>query len=218
MTNPGRFIPPWASDFTNEANNAWAVVAGDVSAVTGGAVNLPPSIIPPSIVPPATPITPPPPVTPPPSAPGSTVPSGGVPGVIPAANVTGLAAALEKAFERDIASYAEQYMAAVLTGQKPALVPNVTIDGQNLTHEAAKSHGLRTLLIGLATAAVSAVLSALGQTAHIDFFSRAGWVATGTLAVGAAVSGIVAYLSRLQVTPAYEQKLLAAPPPPSISP
>jgi hypothetical protein len=129
--------------------------------------------------------------------------------------VTGWTTALEQLFVQQAESYAQQYLAAILAGKKPGLVPNVVVDGQNLTHEAAKSHGLRTLLVGLVTAAVSAILSALGETAHIDFFSRAGWIATGTLVVGSAVSGVLAYLSRLRVTPSYEEKLLAYTPPAS---
>lgn len=208
MTNPTRFIPPWATDFTNEANNAWAVVGDVVGDVTGGAVTLPPSSIPstnpvlPAPVPPTT----------------TTVTAGPVgPGLAPApaapiTNLSGLETVLGPVLKADVEAYAQQYLAAVLAGKQPAALPSVTYDGQSLTHQAASAHAWRTFLIGMSTTAISAILDAIGQQANVDFFSKQGLVATATLAVGTLVSTVTSYIARLKITPDYEAKLLAAPP------
>ena len=207
MSSPTRFVPPWAQDFSNDANDAWAVVGDVVSDVTGGTVVLPPDPIPPSVITPAPPV-------PPTSVTVTPAPSPGVPTTIPQGSVTDISAALKTllpTLEADFANYAQQYLADILSGKVPSPVPNVTYDGQNITQMAAKGHAWRTFLIGLGTTSVTAVLSAISQNANVDYFSKEGWVATGALAVGTLVNTVISYIGRLQVTPNFEQKLLAAP-------
>jgi hypothetical protein len=64
---------------------------------------------------------------------------------------------------------------------------------------------LRTLVIGMLLAMTYGAVSAFGDMANVDFFSKTGWISAITLAVGAAVSAGISYLARLKVAPNYEQ-------------
>lgn len=212
------FIAPWSPNFTNDVNNVVKQVETDVTAAVD------------SVVPGALPTAPAAPV-PPAQVPTSSTPVLQNPVVTNVAPpVTGSLSAttaltqaaeaavkqalpgLEGPLQADLVAYAQSYLAQVLAGNPNPQIPNVTFDGQSLTKTAAKGHAWRTFLIGMSTSAASAVLSAIGDQAHLDFFSKSGWIATATIAVSTLVQTVIAYLGRLQITPDYEKQLLAASP------
>lgn len=200
---PDRFVPPWADDFSNDANNAWSVATDVLKDISGGTIDLPqlPTL-------PTIPQIPIPASNPVPST--TTVTVSPTPAV-PVTNVSEAMAQLSPIVKADIAAYIQQVIAGTLEGKQAQPVPNVTYDGQALTHVAASAHAWRTFLIGMSTTAISAILDAVGQQTHVDYFSKQGLAATGVLAVGTLVSTAISYIGRLKITPDYEQKLLAAP-------
>lgn len=231
---PDRFVPPWADDFTNEANNIWAQVQGAIPPT------VPPGVIPqnlpatvqdaqqvitaavsslPGFITAATQSIPPQP----PSTAAATTAAAQSAAAAGADAMSQLEAAAVKAaqeawptiqnqLQKDAMAYLQSYIQQALTGNTTPQIPDITFNGQSLTKSAAKAHAWRTFLIGMAVSALMAVLSAVGSQTNLDFFTREGWIATGTIAVGTVVQTVISYLGRLQVTPPYEKKLLAAPP------
>lgn len=116
------------------------------------------------------------------------------------------------AIQADAMAYAQAYLQQVLSGNVSPMVPNITYNGQSLTHTAAKGHAWRTFLLGMGASALTAVVSAIGSQTNLDFFSRDGWIATGSIAVATLVQTVVSYVARLQVTPDYEKQMIAASP------
>lgn len=198
------FIAPWSPNFTNDINSVIGEVTAVVDSVVPGAIPVAPPV--------AQPIDPNVITTPPKI---SVVPPGtSVTGGFEQAAEAGAKAAwttLAPQIQRDIANYAEAYVQRLLAGNPTPGVPNVTYNGQSLTQAAAKGHALRTFLIGMSTTALSAVTSAIASQGNVDFFSKEGWTATATLAVGTLVSTVISYVGRLQVTPEFEKQLAAAP-------
>lgn len=232
---PERFVPPWAKDFTNDANAAWApaVLAGTqiAGAITSVLSELPPitgitgaggsiAAALPNLIPGMLPS--PPPTSPPPIV--SQVP--GLPDVLAKSATGGALTDLEQAavaaaqrawpaiqpqLQQDAMNYLQSYVQQVLAGNPTPSIPNVTYDGQSLTKAAAKGHAWRTFLVGMSASAATAVLSAVGSQTNLDFFTRDGWIATGSIAIGTLVQTLISYVGRLQVTPEYEKQLALAP-------
>lgn len=206
------FIAPWSPNFTNDINNAIVTAETVINAVVPGVLPVPPTLVIPTI--PSASITPLPlPIPAPLPIPSAPIPSGNVVGAISIeAAVRQAVASIAPQLQADAMAYAQSYLQQVLSGNPTPAVPNVTYNGESLTKTAAKGHAWRTFLIGMGTSAVTAILTAVGAQAHLDFFSKDGWIATGTIAVATLVQTVVSYIGRLQVTPDYERALAAAPP------
>lgn len=214
MTN---FIAPWNPNFTNDVNNAIVTAENDVQTAVDAVNSVIPGVLP--TIAPVIPVIAPAPATIDPSQ-ITPIPTTPVPPVVKQGQITNIQDALNQAWpqlseqlKKDAIAYAEAYgLAALTTGNLNPPVPDITYNGQSLTHTAAKGHALRTFLIGMSTSAASAVLTAIGSQAHLDFFSRDGWIATASIAGATLINTLVSYLARLQVTPPFEQQLAAAPP------
>lgn len=214
MTN---FIAPWNPNFTNDINNAIVTAENDVNTAVDAINTVVPGVLP--TIPTITPVIPT--ITPPLPAP---IPTTAVPPVPQTPSAPPATPSIEQAIrdawpqlseqlKKDAIAYAEAYgIGALTTGNLTPHVPDITYEGQSLTHTAAKGHALRTFVIGMATSAAAAVLTAVGSQAHLDFFSRDGWVATGSIAAATLINTLVSYLTRLQITPGFEQQLASAPP------
>ena len=222
---PDRFVPPWAEDFTNEANNVWAQVQSVIPAaptaqeiqdtITAAAASLPggfagviPSIPSPQAAPSTAVAT---------TAAAQSAAAAGADAMsqLEAAAVNAAQEAwptIQKQLQKDAMAYLQSYIQQALTGNTSPQIPDISFNGQSLTRSAARAHAWRTFLIGMVVSALMAVLSAVGSQTNLDFFTREGWIATGTIAVGTLVQTVISYLGRLQVTPPYEKKLMAAPP------
>lgn len=229
MTN---FVAPWSPNFTNDINNAITDITGVLNTVVPGVLPTPspgpvpvpvptpdPTQVVPTPYPGPSPYPTPAPAPYPTPAPAPTpappIPTTNVPSVIE----TSVADALRNAWptiqpqlQADAMAYVQSYIQQVLAGNPTPQIPNITYNGQSLTQSAAKGHAWRTFLLGMGASAISAVLAAIGSQTNLDFFSKSGWIATGSIAVATLVQTVASYIARLQVTPEYEKQMIAAPP------
>lgn len=129
--------------------------------------------------------------------------------VIKASAQGALAAALPAIQDR-IAHAAEQAIAKELAQLAGGMsvdgeAPVATIPKADLKKMDAWERAARTFLIGIfvtVLGALAQVIGSLSTTGHINFFSQDGWMAVGTLAVGAVVSGVSSYVLRYLKEPA----------------
>jgi uncharacterized protein YbjQ (UPF0145 family) len=78
--------------------------------------------------------------------------------------------------------------------------PMATLPKSDLKKFDAWERAARTFFIGILVTALGAVVTVIGQLStsgtHIDFFHKEGWMAVGTLAVGAVVTAVGSYIGR----------------------
>lgn len=137
----------------------------------------------------------------PPAAPTATnAPAGGGLGsVITQAAESSLNAALPAIQKRigDAAAKAITDEINSLGGANPAL-PSIPI--KDLTKLDAWERAARTFMVGIFVTLLGAVVQVIGQIAasgtSVDFFSKDGWTAVATLAVGAVVTSVSSYVLR----------------------
>jgi hypothetical protein len=237
MTN---FVAPWSPNFTNDINDAITTVTDVLNTVVPGVLPTPspgpvlapvPTPDPTQVTPYPTPYpTPTPSPYPGPSpapvpspypgpapapTPAPPIPTTNVPSVIESSVTEALKNAwptIQPQLQADAMAYVQSYIQQVLAGNPTPQIPNITYNGQSLTQSAAKGHAWRTFLLGMGASAISAVLAAIGSQTNLDFFSKSGWIATGSIAVATLVQTVASYIARLQVTPEYEKQMIAAPP------
>lgn len=96
-------------------------------------------------------------------------------------------------------------LAKVTTAANAA--PPITLE--DFIHADARSRAVRTLLLGLLTAVLTGVASVAGQMAGVDWFSRDGLLAAGSIALSAVVTSVGAYITRLLKEPEVTKPLTA---------
>jgi lysozyme len=82
---------------------------------------------------------------------------------------------------------------------QPPAAPEVNLT--DLTKPAARNRALRTLAIGVGLSGVWGAISAVGDLAHVNFFTEAGLVSTLSILGSAAVSAVVSYIARIKIDP-----------------
>lgn len=191
-------------------------VVQDVTQATEGAITGAVGSVLPGIVPPS---------SPPPVAGGG---GGGSGGFIPASNVTNLGQTMEQIIEAAVRGSAKSALSTLAPALEAELakefqstvtnVVNRTTGGadtpatpnlEDFIHADARSRAFRTLLIGLFVAVLTGLGAAAGQLAGADWSTHNGQVAAATMAIGAVVSSLVAYVSRLFNEPQVTKPLTA---------
>lgn len=119
--------------------------------------------------------------------------------------------ALAPQVEELIALSVKSYVADLLSGRKPDLVPDVSVHGTDALGRKqvvldARNRSWRTFVQGLGTDIFVALGVGAGDMAGVDLFTQHGWQIIGlSLAKTVIVAG-ASYLTRLKVAPAVEQK------------
>lgn len=83
--------------------------------------------------------------------------------------------------------------------------PVATIPAGDLRKIDAWERAGRTFLMGLLVTILAGIVQVIGQAAtagQVDFFSKSGWIAVGTLAIGSVVTSVFSYILRYLKEPA----------------
>jgi hypothetical protein len=121
------------------------------------------------------------------------------------ATPTGWLTSIEGVVKATIVSQIPGLLQAELAKLGAPGVPSIPT-GPSLTKLDAWERAGRTLLMGLLITLLGAVVQVIGELATngttVDFFTKSGWVAVGTLFVGAVFTSLASYAYRFLKLPA----------------
>lgn len=136
-----------------------------------------------------------------PAAPRLPVPDAPMP---PAAFADSLSTELQtaaRAAAQKALAVAQTAILNAVRGHAPDPTAPVDVDPKIATQAAARSRGLRALVIGLLVAVFWGILTAIGTAGHIELFDRAGWTSFAVLVGTAALNSVVSYVARMRIDP-----------------
>jgi hypothetical protein len=116
----------------------------------------------------------------------------------------------------DLQKKAEEMVTGAITGEVIKVtgglsVPQPPAVGDFIKADA-RSRAIRTFLVGLGMSVVLGLVTALGQSSGLNWFSKEGWTAVATLAVSSVVGSVLAYVTRMIKEPAHTAALLGLNP------
>lgn len=98
--------------------------------------------------------------------------------------------------EQAASHYANQYIAAVLSGKDPSLLPEIVVptrSGKDVRLSSSKEDSWKSFLTGLGIDAGAAVVGVLGEVGDIDLLSSAGWITLGALVGKTLIQTVIGY-------------------------